>query len=358
MICPHCAADHADGTTFCPKSGQPIAQPHATAPTPLAALVFPKEGLDAKPRDAGALLEQALRLYAKHFVALVATAAVVLLPLGFLGAAARRSIGPDPSKVAELQERAERNQRRSIEYGKRALALRERLQSSGPAERAAAQAELDKLTDALARDQSGDVAALTESSIAIFKQLGTAMLLGLLLIPLQFLATLLAQAALIGIIGDRALGGSLSPVGAWALALRRLLPLLGVAILGGLAVGLGTLLCVLPGIALAVLFSLAAPVVMLEGKDSIGALQRSARLVRDHIGPVFLVVLTYGVLSFGSTWLLGQLKGTTGMVLGQLASAALFPLPTLLLVLLYLDIRRVDEGALEVELQGKMAGRG
>jgi hypothetical protein len=357
MTCPHCATEHPDVTTFCPKTGQPITQPRAAGAAPLAALAFPKTGLDATPRHVGVLVELALGLYARHFVPLVLTCAVVLLPLGFLGELARRSMAPDEAKVAELRARGERNQQRSRYFAKRSGELREKMRSGAPAEQAAAKLELDKLSEALSREAAGDGGAPQEASTSLMKQVGAMVLLALLLIPLQMLITLLAQAALIGIIGDRALGGQLSPGGAWALALRRLLPLFGVAVLGGLAVGLGLILCVLPGLALALFFSFAAPVVVLEGKGAVGALQRSFKLVRDHFGQTLLVLAVYVALSLGTRWLFGMIAGAAGMILGQLASALLFPIPTLLLVLLYLDVRRVDDGMLEAELHQQMAGR-
>jgi amino acid permease len=76
----------------------------------------------------------------------------------------------------------------------------------------------------------------------------------------------------------------------------RLGALVGVSLLSALGLVLGLLALVIPGVILAARWSLAVPIVMLEGASPIRALKRSNELVRGHTGKVLRVLLNVGVL--------------------------------------------------------------
>jgi hypothetical protein len=89
---------------------------------------------------------------------------------------------------------------------------------------------------------------------------------------------MLAYGALLAAVVDAVAGREVSMGRAWRLMLRP--QIIGTLLLTGFAVGLGFLLCVLPGMYLALLFSLALPVMVEEGIFGTRALGRSAALTR------------------------------------------------------------------------------
>lgn len=79
------------------------------------------------------------------------------------------------------------------------------------------------------------------------------------------------------------------------------LPLVGLGILSGLAIGFGLILLVVPGVILFVMWAVAAPALVIERRGVLDALGRSAELTsgaRWKIFGIFIVFLiAYGVLS-------------------------------------------------------------
>jgi hypothetical protein len=64
--------------------------------------------------------------------------------------------------------------------------------------------------------------------------------------------------------------------------LARLPAVVALALLSGIIVGIGTLLCVIPGIYFYVAFAVAVPVLLVEGAGPSRALGRSRELVRGR----------------------------------------------------------------------------
>jgi len=80
--------------------------------------------------------------------------------------------------------------------------------------------------------------------------------------------------------------------------LRNCLPLLGLALLSGLGVMLGVLLLIVPGIILAVMWSVAVPAKIVEGVGVTQAFSRSTDLTRGRRWAIFGLFLIYMVLSW------------------------------------------------------------
>ena len=108
----------------------------------------------------------------------------------------------------------------------------------------------------------------------------------------------------------------------------RLGSLVGVAIMTGVGVALGALLLIVPGIVLAVRWTLAAPVVMLEGLGPRAAMRRSRELVQGHGRDVFVVLLNVWVRA-GIAWFVFSLllnlmaPGAVALWLGGAFAAAI-----------------------------------
>lgn len=99
---------------------------------------------------------------------------------------------------------------------------------------------------------------------------------------------------------------------AFDVGVKMFLPLLGLAIVAGLATGLGYILLLVPGLILSVLWSVAAPAVVVEKRGVFESLQRSRDLTRGHRWSVFGLLVLYAVAS----WLIGMLIGGLSVATG------------------------------------------
>lgn len=87
--------------------------------------------------------------------------------------------------------------------------------------------------------------------------------------------------------------------------LSQLFPVLGVAILQGLAIAVGFVLCIIPGILFAVMYSVAVPVAI-EERPGVGAsMSRSSDLTDGHRRDVFFVLAVLILLSIGLELIVG-----------------------------------------------------
>lgn len=158
--------------------------------------------------------------------------------------------------------------------------------------------------------------------------------------------------AIAGGASARAIGGIVAgrPVGlgeAYGDALAQLLPLAWTAILGGILIGIGMLLLIVPGIYLALCFVFISPIVMLEAKSGPAALGRSRELAKGNLLRILGLCVIAGVIGIVISVLpplvpeaqkVARAALTAGLngLLGAWLSAVF--------VALYFDIRRSREG--------------
>jgi hypothetical protein len=79
---------------------------------------------------------------------------------------------------------------------------------------------------------------------------------------------------------------------------------IGLSMLVGLAVGVGFLFLIVPGVILALMWSLAVPVKILENKGATDSMSRSSDLTKGDWGRIFVIWFLFIVLNIGVTWLL------------------------------------------------------
>jgi uncharacterized membrane protein len=180
-----------------------------------------------------------------------------------------------------------------------------------------------------------------EASGGFLVRPGLGILYALSLVVLNLVAT----AATVFIVSESYLG---RPISARE-ALRRSTPYVGriliVSLLMTLAVGLGFLLLLVPGVILAVGLVLAIPAVVLEPRTSAsGALSRSWELTRGARWRIFglgvvLLVLSAGMLSGG-----GSVGVVTVIAIGGLVQMFIYPLFYCVLTVTYYDLRVRKEG--------------
>jgi hypothetical protein len=152
------------------------------------------------------------------------------------------------------------------------------------------------------------------------------------------------------------LGQPIGPADALKTTLRRLPALLAASFLVGLASVVGFVFCLLPGIALTVLYTVVTPAMMIEEIGPIDGMRRSWRLVKPRFwGVLGIVVLAWVISAFvgnllgGAPSAVGTLLGgslawlwiAVGAVLSSLVSA---PITAIVDTLLYFDGRIRNEG--------------
>jgi hypothetical protein len=160
---------------------------------------------------------------------------------------------------------------------------------------------------------------------------------------LFLIGSFLAQAALLPVVA-----GCSRPSEAWAIVAGRFGALLQTILLATLLVMVGLALFAVPGLALALGFSLAAPVVVAEYVRGPEALQRSWNLMRVVWPAQFCIVVIGAAAVLAMRFVLGMywpLHGLGGrIVLNALVATLVLPFPIAASAILYLVARRVVEG--------------
>jgi hypothetical protein len=129
--------------------------------------------------------------------------------------------------------------------------------------------------------------------------------------------------------------------------LRAASPVIGQLILVGLVAGIGIVigfvLIIVPGLILITIWSVAAPVVVLERPGGLGALGRSRELVRGNGWNVFavilLLVILVGVLSFVIEVAADSAGTGVGLVVRVIVGILTAPISSLAAAVLYFQLR-------------------
>jgi len=177
------------------------------------------------------------------------------------------------------------------------------------------------------------------------------------ILGVQTMGTAFVTAAATRISADAYVGNAEDPATAVRNVGRRFFALVGLSIVVTLGVLVGFLLCIVPGLVLIALWSVAVPVLVLEGTGISAALGRSWKLASAYfwitIGAYWTVQLLSFALTFGIAALLGLFLTTsdssTGAVITQSVANAVSavittPLIATVLVALYFDLRIRAEG--------------
>nr|WP_314435688.1 YciC family protein [uncultured Brevundimonas sp.] len=136
------------------------------------------------------------------------------------------------------------------------------------------------------------------------------------------------------------------------------LPLLGLAIVAGIATGFAYILLIVPGIILTVLWSVSAPAVVAEKRGIFEAMQRSRDLTRGYRWHIFGLLVIYLVLSMvvgmlvggvnlaaGGTFSGGAPSAAVNMISNALTNALTSVVVSAGVAALYYELRAIKEGA-------------
>ena len=131
-------------------------------------------------------------------------------------------------------------------------------------------------------------------------------------------------------------------------AMPHLLPLLGVAILTGIGISIGTLLLIIPGIILRCIWAVSVQACIVEDLGVLDSISRSAELTKYYRLQIFVLMFLVGILIviFATLDVVLSIDGPSAGL--SLISAALQTLPTafsgVMSAIIYYDLRAVKEG--------------
>ena len=278
------------------------------------------------------MLAAALRMYRRRAGAFLVTTAIALLPAHVLKtalvAAIRYRVGPTETSGPAAWAPGERQQRvrGSADAG----------ELSGPP------AQETRLEHALA--------AISDLPTArgLHRVLAGSLLLAASL-PLLAAGVYLALAALLPLVLAQERGARMSASDAWALAGARIGPLFGTIALATALSMLGTVVLVVPGLALLLGFCFAAPATLIEGRRGLEALRRSLALAAGVVPGLIIIALVFAAVRVGAAGVAALLLPGDALVsrllLEDAISILLFPAPIAALALLYEQARGADSRA-------------
>lgn len=178
----------------------------------------------------------------------------------------------------------------------------------------------------------------------------------LILFPLTIavgaIAGTLYQGMVVGLVRDVQDGRRDSSVGELVeVATPVILPLIGAGILSGLAIGVGLILLVVPGLILMTIWAVIAPVIVVEHSGVIDAFGRSRELVRDNGWQVFGVIVSVFLIAIVASIVFGLIgagiSDSVGMriILNVIASTLTAPLTALAAATIYFQLIAIKGGA-------------
>ena len=166
-----------------------------------------------------------------------------------------------------------------------------------------------------------------------------------ILLPLS-LVWLIAQpvvmVAITHAIGESYLSRSVAFGGALRFALSILLPLLGTWILSSIIIVVGFVLLIVPGVILALMFTLLTPIMVTEKIFGFAAMERSWNLMKGNMLRALGLLVVTGILSSVLTAGVDLVAGFVpfvGSVVAGIVQGAANAFGTAALVVLYFDIR-------------------
>jgi hypothetical protein len=135
-----------------------------------------------------------------------------------------------------------------------------------------------------------------------------------------------------------------------------------VGIVAGVGVFLGFILLIVPGLFLATIWSVAAPVVVMERPGRLRALGRSRELVRGHgwqvLGVVFVMVFVVGLLTSGVDIAADSVGADVGVAIRVITGIVATPLSAFAAAVLYLELRGASSaGSADDSADGPSVGR-
>lgn len=186
-------------------------------------------------------------------------------------------------------------------------------------------------------------------AVAIVAGIGESPALILAAIVVGGIAGALYQGAVVGLVRDAREGRDEASMGGLVeTALGYVLPLLAIGVLAGIAIGVGFVLLIIPGLYLMTIWAVLAPVIVVEDSDVLAAFGRSRRLVRGNFWPVLgALFVAFAIAGIGSVVLIEVAGAIAGgpllrIVFSAIASTVTAPITGLVAGVLYYRLLAVD----------------
>ena len=155
----------------------------------------------------------------------------------------------------------------------------------------------------------------------------------------------IAQGSAIKLASEQITKGQVNFGASIRFAVSRLLSIWALSIIVGIIVVLGFIALIVPGIILAIMFSLALPVLLIENKGVTESMGRSRQLVSHRWGKTFGTFLVLGIIVLIASLIFSAITaplGIIGPVVNGILSAFYQPLfPILLTVYYYSNLARI-----------------
>jgi hypothetical protein len=167
---------------------------------------------------------------------------------------------------------------------------------------------------------------------------GITFFIGLVLV---FMIAIIQQAALVYKVGVDNNAGIMQSIRG---GLQRAAAFFIAGLLGGIAIILGFILLIIPGIIVLVWFALAGYVVVIEGASGIQGLQRSKELVKGYWWATFGRILFWiiiAILVSIVTGLISSVSEPLGSIVNSLISLLITPLAVIYMYLLYRSLKQI-----------------
>ena len=183
------------------------------------------------------------------------------------------------------------------------------------------------------------------------------------LMAVSFVCTNVAEGATVIAVSDSYLNGRVDVGGALAGTLSRIPAIFGVVVMRALLIVLGCIALIIPGIYIGLRTFAAMPALLLERKSPDAAVGRSWALAGGSVWKVFVALLLAYLIWFallvvvqllGTTLIGGRNPQVLAMLMGIL-SAFIYPIISVVVTLLYYDLRIRREG-FDLEIMAKELG--
>lgn len=197
------------------------------------------------------------------------------------------------------------------------------------------------------------VAFVIYAGIAILTALATAVggfFAALVVSILSIIGLFLVQAALVEAVSDIRDGRVDMTLGeTFSRGASRILPVAGAGILAGIAIAIGLILLIIPGLILLTWWAVIVPVIVLEGVGALGSFSRSRDLVRGHDFQVFGVIILEFLILFLVGIVLGLVltalpDGVQSFISNIVSGSLTGPFSALITTLLYFRLKEAKEG--------------
>ncbi len=132
--------------------------------------------------------------------------------------------------------------------------------------------------------------------------------------------------------------------------------LIGAAIVAGIAIAFGLVLCIIPGVILLTLWSVVAPAIVIERRGVFDALSRSWELVKGNFWQTLGVIFVFWIITLVIGGIVSAIfsSGTlvVAVIVGWIVHFLLAPLSALASAILFFELRAVEGTAPEAPPTG------